>query len=110
MSNAGGRPEGALDDPILGYLLRGEASSLYEAEDMYLNASLPRILELVGSPISNEELMRHPLLELLLAHSSAEREDSMVVILEERASTRRAVYSQEGCVTGTDTGSEGCRR
>jgi hypothetical protein len=47
---------GVTDDPVIQLLLRGEAKSLYEAEEKYLDAALPEILALIGSPLTNEEL------------------------------------------------------
>ena len=65
------------DDPVIQLLLRGAASSLYEAEEMYLDASLPQVVELLRGSLSDEELSRHPLLLLLLSHGSRGREDSL---------------------------------
>jgi hypothetical protein len=65
------------DDPVIRHLLSGAASTLHEAEEMYLDASLPEVLELLRSPLSNEELSRHPLLLMLLRHGSRGREDSL---------------------------------
>ncbi len=65
-------------DPILQYLLRGEARTLDEAEELYLDASLAEITRLIGSEIPDEELSRHPLLVLLRAHGSRGWEDSLV--------------------------------
>jgi hypothetical protein len=65
------------DDPVIRLLLSGAASTLYEAEEMYLDASLPEVVELLRGPLSDEELGRHPLLTMLLAHGSRGREDSL---------------------------------
>ncbi len=65
------------DDPVLRLLLRGEARTLYEAEEMYLDASMPEVLRLLGSPLSEDELCNHPLLTLLRAHGSRGWEDSL---------------------------------
>jgi hypothetical protein len=43
---------------------------------MYLNASIPEILHLLA-PLSDEELVNHPLLLLLRSHGSRGREDSL---------------------------------
>jgi hypothetical protein len=64
-------------DPVIQLLLSGAAVTLEEAEEMYLDASLPRLLELLRSPLSDEELSRHPLLTMLLSHGSRGREDSL---------------------------------
>ena len=59
-------------------LLRGEARTLHEAEEKYLDAAIPEILDLLRSPLSNEELTRHPLLNLIRAHGSRGWEDSLL--------------------------------
>jgi hypothetical protein len=65
------------DDPVIQLLLSGAATTLYEAEEMYLDASLPEVVELLRSPLSEEELSRHPLLTLMLSHGSRGREDTL---------------------------------
>jgi hypothetical protein len=65
-------------DPVIQLLLRGEAETLYEAEEKYLDAAIPEILELLGGPLSNAELARHPLLNLVRAHGSRGWEDSIL--------------------------------
>jgi hypothetical protein len=65
------------NDPVIQYLLSGAASSLYEAEEMYLDASLPQLLQLLRGPLTDEELSRHPLVQLMLSHGSRGREDSL---------------------------------
>ena len=65
-------------DPIIQLLLAGEADTLHEAEEKYLDNAIPEILELLRSPRSNEELGRHPLLNLMLAHGSRGWEDSIL--------------------------------
>jgi hypothetical protein len=69
---------GVTDDPIIRLLLRGEAHTLHEAEEHYLDAAIPEILDLLGGPLSNEELAKHPLLNLVLAHGSRGWEDSIL--------------------------------
>jgi hypothetical protein len=69
---------GVTDDPVLSLLLRGEAQTLYEAEEKYLDASLPEVFRLAGSSLSNEELAAHPLYLLLRAHGSRGWEDSLL--------------------------------
>jgi hypothetical protein len=66
------------NDPVLRLLWRGEARTLHEAEEHYLNASMPAILELFASDLPNEELSNHPLLRLLRTHGSRGREDSLL--------------------------------
>jgi hypothetical protein len=66
------------DDPVLRLIWRGEARTLHEAEEQYLNASMPAILELFASDLPDDELGNHPLLRLLRAHGSRGREDSLL--------------------------------
>src|SRR5580700_11057039 len=53
---------GVTDDPVIQLLLRGEAHTLHEAEEKYLDAAIPEILELLRGPLDNSALSRHPLL------------------------------------------------
>jgi hypothetical protein len=69
---------GVTDDPVIRLLYSGEARTLYEAEEKYLDVAIPEILEMLRSPIRNEELARHPLLSLVLAHGSRGWEDSLL--------------------------------
>ena len=69
---------GVTDDPVIQYILRGEADTLLEAEDMYLDAAMPEMIALLESEMSPEELGRHPLFELLLFHGSRAWEDSLL--------------------------------
>jgi hypothetical protein len=66
------------NDPVLRLLWRGEARTVHEAEEQYLNASMPAILELLASDLSDSELCSHPLLVLLRVHGSRGREDSLL--------------------------------
>jgi hypothetical protein len=59
-------------------LLNGQAQTIDEAEEMYLDASLPEIYALLASPLSDEELTAHPLITLLLARGSRGWEDSLL--------------------------------
>lgn len=65
-------------DPIVGMLLRGEASSVHEAEEKYLDAHVHEVVELAGSSLSDEDFRRHPLIMMLLAHGSRGFEDSLL--------------------------------
>lgn len=65
-------------DPVVHLLLTGQARTEAEAEEMYLNASLPEVLRLLQSPLSDEELGRHPLLVLFRRHGSRGWEDSLL--------------------------------
>ena len=69
---------GVTDDPVLQLILSGRARSLDEAEDLFLDESLPGIIELIGSPLSNDELETHPLLALLRSRGMRGREDSLL--------------------------------
>jgi hypothetical protein len=66
------------DDPVLHLILTGEARNLDEAEELYLDRSLPQIMELIGSPLSNQDLERHPLMQLLLRRGMRGWEDSLL--------------------------------
>jgi hypothetical protein len=69
---------GVTDDPVLRLILEGKARNLDEAEEIYLDESLPDVIELLGKPISDQELSEHPLLKLLRARGSRGREDSIL--------------------------------
>ena len=66
------------NDPVLHLLLIGQARTVAEAEDTYLNASLPEVIRLLQSPLSDEELGRHPLLAMYRRHGSRGWEDSLL--------------------------------
>jgi hypothetical protein len=66
------------EDPVLRFLLSGAAATLDEAEECYLDASMPEILRLLESPLSDKELSNHPLMVLLRAHGSRGWEDSVL--------------------------------
>jgi hypothetical protein len=65
------------DDPVIRLLLRGEARTPDEAEEMYLDASMPEVIRLLQSPLSDEELGAHPLMVMLRTHGSRGWEDSL---------------------------------
>jgi len=69
---------GVTDDPVLRLILDGKARTLDEAEEIYLDASLPEVLELLRKPIPDEELADHPLMTLLRVRGSRGREDSLL--------------------------------
>jgi hypothetical protein len=48
-------------DPVLRLLLTGQARTVAEAEEMYLDASMPEVIRLLQSPLSDEELGRREL-------------------------------------------------
>jgi hypothetical protein len=59
-------------------LLRGEADTCAEAEERYLDAHIQEIVELVMSPLPEEQFRRHPLIMMLFAHGSRDWEDSLL--------------------------------
>ena len=68
----------SVTDPVERLLLTGQARTVHEAEEMYLDSAYPQVLTLLESPLSNEELGRHPLLVLYRSHGSRPREDSLL--------------------------------
>jgi len=79
-----------LDDPVVRLLLRGEAETLHEAEEKYLDAAIPEILNLLAGPSSNRELVEHPLLNLVLTHGNLGGHPGSVQHLREHAIYLRA--------------------
>ena len=65
------------DDPVVNLLLRGEAATLEEAEELYLDRALPELLTLLASPLSNTELEAHPLVQMYYRHGSRDWEDAL---------------------------------
>lgn len=57
-------------DPVAQLLLSGEAETLREAEERYLDSCLPEVVRLLQSGLSDDELGRHPLMRMLRAHGS----------------------------------------
>ena len=47
---------GMTDDPVFQLLLSGRARDLDEAEEIYLDESIPEALELLRQPIPDDEL------------------------------------------------------
>jgi hypothetical protein len=64
-------------DPVAQLLLRGEAQTLRQAEEMYLDSCLPEVVRLLQSGLSDEELGRHPLMRMLRAHGSRGWEEAV---------------------------------
>jgi HPt (histidine-containing phosphotransfer) domain-containing protein len=58
-------------------LLSGRATTMAEAENMFLDAHLSEIAEL-AERLTEEEFGRHELVRLLLAHGSRPWEDSLL--------------------------------
>ena len=69
---------GVTDDPVLRLIFDGRAKTLDEAEEIYLDESLPEVLELLRKPIPDPELADHPLMTLLRVRGSRGREDSLL--------------------------------
>jgi hypothetical protein len=69
---------GVTDDPFLRLILTCKPQNLDEAEEVYLDASLPLVLELLQRPIPDDELARHPLFSLLRFRGNRGREDSVL--------------------------------
>lgn len=64
-------------DPVERMLLTGEAATVFEAEERYLDAAYPEVLALLASGLSDEELGRHPLLVLHRSYGSPPAEDAL---------------------------------
>jgi hypothetical protein len=54
-------------------LLTGHARTASEAEQMFLDAHLPELVQLVRD-LSDDELARHEAIKLLMSHGSRRRE------------------------------------
>ncbi len=64
-------------DPVAQLLLRGGAETLREAEELYLDTCLPEVVRLLESDLSDEELGRHPLMQMLRSHGSRGWEEAI---------------------------------
>jgi hypothetical protein len=64
-------------DPVSQLLLRGEAETLREAEELYLDHCLPDVVRLLKSNLSDDELGRHPLMRMLRSHGSRGWEEAV---------------------------------
>jgi hypothetical protein len=78
METKGEEIPGVTDDPVLRLILDGKARTLDEAEEIYLDESLPELIELLRKPIPDDELADHPLMTLLRVRGSRGREDSLL--------------------------------
>jgi hypothetical protein len=65
-------------DPVERLLVMGAAGTVSEAEEIVLNTSLDAVSELLQSPLSDDELGRHPLLALYRTRGSRPREDDLL--------------------------------
>ncbi len=64
-------------DPVERLLLTGEAATVFEAEERYLDGAFEDVLRLLAGPLSDEELGHHPLMALFRSYGSPPREDSL---------------------------------
>ncbi len=64
-------------DPIAQLLLSGRAETLREAEELYLDSCLPEVVRLLESDLSDEQLGRHPLMQMLRSHGSRGWEEAI---------------------------------
>jgi hypothetical protein len=69
--------ENILDDPIARLLLNGEAKNPSQAERLYLERNIHQVLELVRSPLTDEQFRNHPFIQLLFSHGSRAWEDAL---------------------------------
>ncbi len=69
--------EDTQSDPVAALLLAGEARTVDEAEELYLDRHLLEVVDLVQGSLSDAEFRRHPLVALLLARGSRGHEDSL---------------------------------
>jgi len=72
-------PDSSLvNDSVVQLLLAGRAESASEAERLYLEEHVDEVVDLVNSPLSDEEFRRQPLIAILLSHGSRGWEDSIL--------------------------------
>ncbi len=67
-----------MKDPVNRLLLTGAATTVSAAEKLYLNSCMPDLVALLQSPLTDEELERHPLILMLVALGSRGWEDSIL--------------------------------
>jgi hypothetical protein len=77
IQNVDDRVPGPTDDPIANLLIAGLATDVADAERLYLDTHIDQVVAFVQSGMPDEELRRHPLIALLLAHGSRGFEDSL---------------------------------
>ena len=65
-------------DPVADLILRGEAATVDEAEEIYLDRHIEEVVRLVESTLSDDDFRRHPLIALLFSRGSRGFEDSLV--------------------------------
>jgi hypothetical protein len=64
-------------DPVADLIVSGRASTVAEAENLYLDEHLADLIALVESDLTDAAFRRHPLVALLLARGSRSPEDSL---------------------------------
>jgi hypothetical protein len=64
-------------DPVARLLFTGGAETLREAEERYLDSCLPEVVRLLRSGLSDDELGRHPLMQMLRSHGSRGWEEAV---------------------------------
>ena len=62
--------------PVADLILHGEAATVDEAEEIYLDRHIEDVVRLVESTLSDDDSRRHPLIALLLSRGSRGFEDS----------------------------------
>jgi hypothetical protein len=65
------------DDPVVQLLLSGRAETFEAAEELYLNENMREVYRLLASRLTNEDLMQHPLFQMLYFRGSRGWEDSL---------------------------------
>jgi len=80
MATLGDEVPGVTDDPILRLILAGKAKTLDEAEEMYLDESLPEVLELLRRPISDDEAVRRQYRLFAQAVDRADKESARATL------------------------------
>ncbi len=60
-----------------GGLVCGEALTVAEAEELYLERNLSEVVRLVASDLTDDAFRGHPLIQLLVARGSRPWEDSL---------------------------------
>jgi len=67
-----------LEDPVVQLLLTGRADTVQAAERLYVEEHLDEVIDLVNSPLSDEEFRQHPLIATLLSRGSRGWDDSIL--------------------------------
>lgn len=65
------------NDPVVRLLLNGQAHSMREAEEQFLDDCLPDVVRLLQSSMTDKEIGEHPLMRMLRSHGSCPWEDSL---------------------------------